>query len=102
MMRPKRTSRRSHSLGEAFTVTLARTGRCIHVGPRQSILQALEANGIQVPSDCRFGICGTCRTDVLGGAVMHRDMCLDDRTRRTSMAICVSRADVSTGVTLDL
>jgi hypothetical protein len=47
-------------------------------------------------------VCGTCVTRVLEGLVDHRDLCLTRQARRTSMAICVSRADQCSTLSLDL
>lgn len=89
-------------IGEAFTVVLARSSRSVPVREDQSILDALENAGVAVPSDCRFGVCGTCVTTVVSGHVDHRDMCLTQQARLSSMAICVSRADQGSTLSLDL
>ncbi|MFD1211950.1 PDR/VanB family oxidoreductase [Arthrobacter sp. GCM10027362] len=58
-----------------------------------SILQALEAAGINQPNSCREGICGTCETGVLSGEPDHRDSLLSEDEHETgdTMMICVSR-----------
>jgi vanillate O-demethylase ferredoxin subunit len=43
-----------------FTVRLA-TSRTVHVGAGTTILDALEAAGVDTLSDCRRGECGLCR-----------------------------------------
>jgi ferredoxin-NADP reductase len=76
----------------SFTVELA-DGTEVPVGPGESILQALEAVGINPLNSCREGICGTCETPVLGGEIDHRDSLLSDDEREAgdTMMICVSR-----------
>jgi ferredoxin len=77
-----------------FEVELRRSGRTLTVGPRQSLLQALDEAGTRVLSSCRQGLCGTCETGVLEGVPDHRDSLLDDAERAAGdcMFVCVSRA----------
>jgi vanillate O-demethylase ferredoxin subunit len=90
---PEQPLSRSQADG-AFEVELASTGQVFVVGPDDTILSILEANGIDVPSLCTEGICGTCIVDVLSGEIDHRDHVLDAITRsaNTRIAICCSRA----------
>ena len=77
-----------------FTVALARSGTTIEVGAGESILDALEARGIDAPSSCREGTCGTCETRVLEGIPDHRDYVLTPEERNSGELIlpCCSRA----------
>jgi len=78
----------------AFEVKLQRSGRTIPVAASSSIVDALCANGIEVATSCREGVCGTCLTDVVAGTPDHRDAFLSDKERKAGdkMMICVSRA----------
>lgn len=91
-------------VGAPFTVKLARSGRDIVVGPQQSILEALEANGVDAPSLCRGGACGQCETRVeaCSGSLQHQDHYLtaEEKASGGKIMICVSRA--SGTLTLDL
>jgi ferredoxin-NADP reductase len=80
--------------GSAFEVVLDRSGISLTVEPGQSILDAVAAAGVAVPSSCQEGTCGTCETDVLEGEPEHRDSVLTpaDRARNDCMMICISRA----------
>lgn len=73
------------------------------VGPEASILETLRRGGLDVPSSCEEGICGTCETRVLAGEPDHRDFLLTDEERAagTSMMLCVSRSR-SAELVLDL
>lgn len=84
--------------GDPFTVTLTRTGRVIDVASGTSLLEALEDNGIDVPSLCRQGVCGECRIPVCGGTPVHRDLFLgdDEKAAGDSLMPCVSRAEKGT------
>lgn len=78
----------------SFDVILRESGRTVRVGQDESILDALEAQGIEVPCSCRAGICRTCETEVFSGTPDHRDFILSDEEKSSgeTMLICVSRA----------
>ena len=82
------------SAGGAFEVELASSGRVVRVEPAQTIVQALAAAGIDLPTSCEQGVCGTCLTRVLSGTPEHRDSYLTDeeRARNDQMLPCCSRA----------
>ncbi|MFB4319498.1 PDR/VanB family oxidoreductase [Actinomadura sp. 21ATH] len=69
-------------------------GRRFTVRPGASILDTLREGGLQVPSSCEEGVCGTCETRVLAGEPDHRDHLLtdDERAAGESMMLCVSRS----------
>jgi phthalate 4,5-dioxygenase reductase subunit len=75
-----------------FTVRLAKSGGSIEVPVGKTILEALRDHGLDVPSSCESGTCGTCRTHLVSGDVDHRDLVLSDGERATSIMVCVSRA----------
>jgi ferredoxin-NADP reductase len=79
------------------------SGITIRLESGQSILEALRAAGVNVPTSCEEGICGTCETAVLEGAVAHRDSILSDAERAAGdvAMICVSRPS-SPRLTLDI
>lgn len=75
-------------------VVCVASGRTVNVEAGQSILAALEGDGVNVPSSCRSGICGACETAVVDGVPDHRDDILSesDRAANDRMFVCVSRA----------
>jgi vanillate O-demethylase ferredoxin subunit len=76
-----------------LTVVLARSGgREVLVPPKTSILDALIAEGLDLPFSCQQGICGQCETKVLSGTPDHHDQILtdDERASGTTMMICCS------------
>ncbi|WP_295478018.1 PDR/VanB family oxidoreductase [uncultured Pseudomonas sp.] len=77
--------------GEPFRVHLVRSGRQLDVAAEQSLLEALEAAGVELPNLCRGGVCGQCRTPYLQGDVQHRDLFLASDERASSLMPCVSR-----------
>jgi ferredoxin-NADP reductase/DMSO/TMAO reductase YedYZ heme-binding membrane subunit len=50
-------------------VVFARAGRSVEVAPGGTVLEAAEAAGVAIPSECRSGICGQCRTRLVTGRV---------------------------------
>lgn len=81
--------------GEPFTVRLARSGLDVHVGAHESILEAVEASGVEPPYLCRGGACGQCETRVLHceGVLEHNDHYLttEERSAGRQLMICMSR-----------
>lgn len=76
---------------KTFAVRLARKGMTVEVFPGVTILDALRAHGVEVPSSCESGTCGSCRTTLLAGEPEHRDFILDDDEKGEIM-ICISRS----------
>ncbi|WP_327096527.1 PDR/VanB family oxidoreductase [Nocardia vinacea] len=77
-----------------FEVQLAGSGRTFRVGATQSIVDVLDAAGIEIITSCREGTCGSCETTVLAGDIDHRDSVLtaEEQARGDTMMLCVSRA----------
>jgi phthalate 4,5-dioxygenase reductase subunit len=76
----------------AFQVRLARSGRAVEVAPGISILEAVRAAGVEVPSSCESGTCGTCKTRLLEGVPDHRDLVLTEDEKAEFVMVCVSRS----------
>ncbi|MGW0811644.1 PDR/VanB family oxidoreductase [Streptomyces viridiviolaceus] len=84
---------------EEFLVRLPELDREITVAPDTSILDALDAAGVDTLSDCRKGECGLCLAKVVDstGTIDHRDVFLSDsqKERSNRLCLCVSRAVTS-------
>lgn len=80
--------------GDGFTVELAQSGLTLDVPADRSLLEIVEAAGVEVMASCQEGTCGTCEIAVVEGEVDHRDFVLseDERAQNRTMMICVSRA----------
>ncbi|MDQ7735074.1 cytochrome P450/oxidoreductase [Halomonas sp. SpR1] len=78
----------------AFEVVLADSDLTLQVGNDQTLLEALTAAGVDVPSDCCEGLCGTCEVAVTEGSIDHRDLVLShaERDANDRMMACCSRA----------
>jgi vanillate O-demethylase ferredoxin subunit len=86
-----------------FDVQIASSGTTFRVGAKQSIIARLREAGIEVPTSCEEGVCGTCVTRVLEGTPDHRDVFLSkkERARNDQMTPCCSRS-LSPKLVLDL
>jgi ferredoxin-NADP reductase len=91
---PQRRPARLASVGRAgFALCLARSGRTTTIGKGQTLLEAAEAAQIEIPSSCRAGICGTCRTRLIEGEVDCDGDALDPADREKGYVLaCVAMA----------
>ncbi|SMD02193.1 Rieske 2Fe-2S domain-containing protein [Primorskyibacter flagellatus] len=78
----------------AFEVDLARSALTLQVPAGKTILEVLREHGIDMPSSCEQGACGTCRCGVIEGEVIHQDVYLSnaEKAEGKSIMTCVSRA----------
>jgi len=68
-----------------------RSGTSERVTETQTLLEAAESCGAAIPSLCRAGVCGTCRTRVTEGDVECASTLLDDQDRHDGFVLpCVS------------
>ena len=81
--------------GKPFEVRLCRSDKTIEVGEHESLLEALEREGVDAPFLCRGGSCGQCETNVVSsdGDFIHRDHWLTEAEHESGKKImpCVSR-----------
>jgi vanillate O-demethylase ferredoxin subunit len=91
------------SADKAFQVKLASSGKVVQVAADQTIVQALQAQGVEILTSCEQGVCGTCITRVLEGECDHRDMYFTDeeKAKNDQFTPCCSRAK-SSMLVLDL
>jgi len=78
----------------SFVVELARSALSLAVPAGKSILEVMREAGIDAPSSCEQGACGTCLTRVLEGEIDHQDVYLNatEQASGNVMMTCVSRA----------
>jgi ferredoxin-NADP reductase len=84
-------------------IVCTQSGMTVRLTAEVTVLAALREAGIDVPSSCEQGLCGTCETGVVRGLVAHRDQVLDEAEHEAgeSMMVCVSRPR-SSELVLDL
>lgn len=77
-----------------FEVALARSAMTLQVPAGKSILEVLQENGVDAPSSCEQGACGTCLATVIEGEVDHQDVYLSpgEKAAGEKIVTCVSRA----------
>lgn len=87
----------------SFEVRVASTGLSCQVPAGRTVIEVLAAHGVEVPTSCEAGVCGTCLTRVLEGTPDHRDSFLTDSERAANdqFTPCCSRA-LSPLLVLDL
>ncbi|SDI51219.1 vanillate O-demethylase ferredoxin subunit [Paraburkholderia steynii] len=78
----------------SFDVQIASTGKVIRVDADQTVVAALSAHGVSVPTSCEQGVCGACLTRVLEGTPEHRDMFLtvEEQALGEQFTPCCSRS----------
>lgn len=82
-----------HACNSAFTAIVSQAGTEVEfsVSAKQSLLDAIRAQGLRLDSAREIGTCGRCKV-TYSGDVDHRDSVLSARERQTYMTPCVSRA----------
>ena len=78
----------------SFQVKVASSGAVVEVPADRTVVQALQAHGIEILTSCEQGVCGTCLTRVLQGECEHRDLYLTDeeKAKHDQFTPCCSRA----------
>lgn len=80
---------------EPFQIRIPRLNRVVPVRRNETMLEALEAAGIDMISDCRRGECGLCALDIIEaeGTVDHRDVFFSQaqKDEGRKLCTCVSR-----------
>jgi len=86
---------------EELVFEVQSTGQKINVTRDESIIDALARSGIEIPTSCQSGLCGTCKTRYISGDVEHGDCILSDAEHQEYLTPCISHIKIGTLV-LDL
>jgi ferredoxin-NADP reductase len=80
---------------EGVSVEFSRSAKTCTLRSGQALLEAAEENGVDIPSSCRQGQCGTCKTKLLAGTVrMETEEGLDPDWRAQGFVLtCVGHAE---------
>ncbi|KAF1721305.1 ferredoxin reductase [Pseudoxanthomonas wuyuanensis] len=81
-------------------VRLLRSGRTLRLPRGQSLLTALEAQGLKPASGCRMGICNTCACGKSAGSTRHLPSGALDHDINQALKLCIHSA--ATDLELDL
>jgi ferredoxin len=77
--------------GGSHQVRFDRSAVTTSVTGSQTVLEAAEGCGADIPSLCRAGVCGTCRTRVVSGEVRCASQMLDEQDRAEGFVLaCVT------------
>ena len=78
----------------SFIIEFASSGKTAAVIQGQSLLEAAAEAGVDIPSACRQGQCGTCKTRLLAGDVhMEAEQGLDPESKASGFVLtCVGHA----------
>ena len=84
---------------EAFWVKLPRHGLELTVPADRTLLDVLEAAGIETLHDCKRGECGLCAVDVLSvdGRIDHRDVFFSAHEKAAGQRLCACVSRVTGG-----
>jgi vanillate O-demethylase ferredoxin subunit len=86
---------------EELVIEVQSTGQKITLTRSESIIEALARSGIEIPTSCQSGLCGTCKTRYITGDVEHGDCILSDAEHLEYLTPCISHIKSGTLV-LDL
>ncbi len=78
---------------EDATLEFSRSGRSVSELHGQTVLEIAEEQGIEIPYECRAGVCGQCKTRLLrGNVVMDTEDALDSADRAQGLILsCQAR-----------
>src|SRR4029077_2053206 len=87
------TEFRTQQAPSAETVVFMRSEKVCQASGGSTLLDVAERNDVQIPYDCRQGLCGTCATRVLSGTVqMDEEAGLTPEQKKAGYVLpCVSR-----------
>ena len=86
---------------EELVIEIQSNGEKISVTRAESLIDALARSGIDIPTSCQSGLCGTCKTRYISGDVEHGDCILSDAEHQEYLTPCISHIKSGTLV-LDL
>jgi ferredoxin len=92
---PANAPQASAAAGLDAVVEFARSGKTCSVRSGQTLLELAEEQEVDIPSYCRQGHCGTCKTKLLEGNVrMDQEEGLDPDSRAQGFVLtCVGHAN---------
>ncbi|WP_157944641.1 hybrid-cluster NAD(P)-dependent oxidoreductase [Mangrovicella endophytica] len=77
----------------AAEIVFTRSGITAECTSADTVLQIARTAGLNIPSGCQFGVCGTCKTRKLSGEVQmsHNGGILDEEVEEGFILACCSR-----------
>ncbi|WP_010104574.1 2Fe-2S iron-sulfur cluster-binding protein [Verminephrobacter aporrectodeae] len=82
---------------------IADSDRVLEMSPGRSLLELLESARVPIRSQCRSGVCGSCRLKVSAGECRFEpDFCLSDKDKRNGYALACCTFPLSGNITVRL
>ena len=80
--------------GAVANIRFERAGKSAELTSELTVLECAEENGVEIPFECRSGICGQCKTKLISGAVaMEVSDALSPSDRQKGLILaCQARA----------
>jgi ferredoxin-NADP reductase len=98
-----RTADRTAGKPAHAVIAIAGRNGSLAADPGKSLLENLEQHGVPIRSQCRSGICGSCRLKVLSGECRREaDFCLDEQDVRDGYALACCTFPTAGELTLAL
>jgi ferredoxin len=79
----------------------ARSAKSVPLAPEKTLLEISEDAGINIDYECRSGICGRCKTRLLGGCVTMEVQDALDETDKSNNVILLCQARATEHVTIE-
>ena len=78
----------------SFQIRIASSGEVWSVGSEETVISVLARHGIDIPTSCEQGVCGTCVVRLLEGTPLHRDVFMTDEEHAANdqFTPCCSRS----------
>jgi ferredoxin-NADP reductase/DMSO/TMAO reductase YedYZ heme-binding membrane subunit len=86
--------------GTGPKLTFKRSTKSVMLAPDKSLLEIAEEAGVNIDFECRSGICGRCKTRLLGGCVMMetQDALSAEDKSKNIILMCQARASGAVAV----
>jgi glycine betaine catabolism B len=91
---PMAAGAKAPTVGGEPALTFTRSAKSVALVPDKSLLEIAEDAGVNIDFECRSGICGRCKTRLLGGCVtMDTQDALNDNDKLNNIILmCQARA----------
>lgn len=94
---------RETDASQQLHLQILHSGQIISAPPGKSLLEILEGAGVAIRSQCRAGICGSCRIRMAGGCSrMEADFCLSDKDKGAGYALACCTFPTAGHISIDL
>jgi ferredoxin len=94
---------RQTQASQQIQLQILHSGQIVPAQAGKSLLEILEGAGVAIRSQCRAGICGSCRVRMTGGCSrMEADFCLSDKDKGAGYALACCTFPTAGHISIDL